>query len=184
MMVEINFLELKKRNMLLYGAITAFLVLLLISSSVLLWQKSSQDQTAEALERQLQANSQKQTEVQDKRILQQSRQTLSQHVSSVEAMAFPTLALVDRMISLLPEKAYFQNFSYDRASGLTMEIQVENLDQVAAYTNALEQESYILESNLNSVNEWQASSESTSYIASFFVQIDEQLWIGETANED
>lgn len=183
-MVEINFLEQKKRNMLLYTALGTFLILLLLSSVLLFWQTSSQETKAEALELQLETNKEQQEKVEDDRILQQSRLTLEQHVTTIEAMAFPTLPLVDRMIALLPENANFENFSYEKEVGLNISIQIKNLDQAAAYTHALEKEMYIENVHLSSIAEGGAESKTDLYVASFFVEIDEELWIGENTDEN
>lgn len=185
MMVEINFLDQKKRNSLLYAALGALFVLLLTAGIILSVQKASQEQTTAILEKQLQENNPKLEVLKSEKVLQDNRLTLENHVLSVGALTFPALSLLERMVFLLPEQAYYENFSYDRRTGLKIDIRIENIDQAAAYASTLNKESYISNADLVSINKTEESgTEAESYIAAFSIQIDEQIWREENTDEN
>lgn len=182
MIVEINFLEQKKKNNLPLWAVGILVVLLLAVVAVLFIQKNNQENSMQMMERQLQANSEKQEKAENEKNMQQSRLVLERNLSVVEAGLFPALPLMDRMIALLPEHAYFNNYAYENGMGLNIEVRVADMDQAAAYTNALEKENYIQMVDLTRVSEV-SMEEDKQYLASFYIQIDEQLWMEAVANE-
>lgn len=185
MMVEINFLDQKKRKSLLYAALGTLFILLLIAGIILSVQKANQEQMAVIIEKQLQENNPKLEVLKHEKALQDDRLTLENHILSVGALTFPALSLLDRMVFLLPEQAYYANFSYDRRTGVEIEIQIENIDQAAAYASSLNKENYISNADLVSINKTEESETNTnSYIAAFSVQIDEQIWKEEHTDEN
>lgn len=180
-MVEINFLAHKKSRLFSYIVAATFVLSLLAGGGTLLVQKSIEERALTELKQQLKQAAPQMATVEKEQILKKHRQTLEDHAASVEQSLFPAILLLDELVALLPEKAYFDNYVFERGVGLMIDVQIENIDQAAAYTNALRKETYIQTVNLSSVVE---SENQSSYIASYQVKVDEQRWMEEMTSAE
>ncbi|MRH42970.1 hypothetical protein GH741_09760 [Aquibacillus halophilus] len=171
-MVEINFIEKKKINIVPFIIAAVFTLLLAASVYLLSWQHTTQQQQLQSIQQQLDNNLAKQEELTSLLNLHEQRTTLEQQITSVEAEIFPTLPLLDSLVGLLPENTYFSNYSFSIDSGLMIDIRTDDIDQVAAYSNLLEQQSFIENIILSTVSR----NEPDNYIASFQLQINQDAW--------
>ncbi|MCT2537949.1 hypothetical protein NC661_02045 [Aquibacillus koreensis] len=170
-MVEINFLETKKRNLTPYILALLFLLLLLGAAFILYWQMVNYEEQVAILEEKRDANIALQTEIRSVEALQAQRNTLKNQVDQLETTRYPTLSLLDQMIGLLPDNVYFESYTFSIQDGLYLDIRVDDVEQVAAYSFALESEDFVNHVEISQIT----NQDATSYIASMYVEMDEQV---------
>ncbi|MDL4841672.1 hypothetical protein [Aquibacillus rhizosphaerae] len=178
-MVEINFLERSKKNIVPYILVVLLVLLLGITVVGLQWQVSYQEEQLSSYKDQLNANLEEQRNLENIEGIQNQRQTLKEQVNEVELSIFPTLSILDKMIILLPEKAYFENYTFTIQDGLYLDIRVESVEQVAAYTNILEMQNFVEVVDVSTINQTDSG-----YIASLYVALNEQSLTEEASDND
>ncbi|WP_226036531.1 hypothetical protein [Aquibacillus saliphilus] len=173
-MVEINFIEKKKYNLVPYLTGAFFILLLVLSGLLLNWQHTNQQQELQSIQQQLNDNLTEQQELTSLQGIQEQRVTLKEQINHLQTAIYPTVPLLDRMIALLPENGYFTNYSFSINEGLTIDIRVNEIEQIAGYTHALEIQNFVDNVTLSTVQ--METTENTTYFASFQLQINEQAW--------
>lgn len=174
-MIEINFIEEKKHNVVPYVIAIVFVLLLVLSGLFLSLQYSSHQQTLDSIQQQIDRNIEKQTEFRSLKTVEEQRLSLGEQVDYVQGEIFPTISLLDHMIGLLPQDSYFTNYSFSIVDGLSIEIRAEDMNLIAAYNHALLQQDFVEIVNLSTID--RTASENAYFIANFEIQIDEQSWM-------
>ncbi|KGP73925.1 hypothetical protein [Pontibacillus yanchengensis] len=183
-MVEINLLEEKeKRNIVPYLlAILSLLLLIGVLSQVYFKQQHLLEKKTISENKITNLKEQQQTLQQtNKNNIQVAREELTKKASQLENQLFPSVDLLKRLITLLPKEGYFVTYSYIGDGTVNVKIQFESMQQIANYTNALEEESYIegLLINMNA-EEVTASQNNTNilprYFATFEFLVIEDKW--------
>ncbi|WP_138415523.1 PilN domain-containing protein [Aquibacillus sediminis] len=179
MIVEINFLDpKKKRNMVPYllGLMT---VAFLTASGYWMFQEyqNLQEQQAQ-LQQEINENRQIQQEYESRTNLAAKRSQLNEQITQLEQEIFPTVPLLKQMVSMLPETGYFDNYSFSLNSDISLVLRVDRLEDVAAYMHSLESQAYVESADVSNISV-NTANESRTYIASFQVSIDQSVWMGE-----
>ncbi|MCA0969930.1 hypothetical protein LCM20_04965 [Halobacillus litoralis] len=146
MVIDINLLEEKEQsNRLPVLIIGAGVILLCLVLAVFYWQKRDLTQEQQLLNEEIQSIQAEQAEFQQTAVdaEQEQRQQLAEAVDRMENRVFPTVALVEKMIALLPERGYFQSYSFEDSGVMDIQVRFDSLQEVAAYTNTLSERNYI-----------------------------------------
>ncbi|QHE53140.1 PilN domain-containing protein [Pontibacillus sp. HMF3514] len=193
MIVEINLLEEKeKRNIVPFMIAFVGIFLLLATMIAIGLQKQAIEAKQEDFQREIQSIQKEQEGY--KNILrdetQADRRQLQQAVDQVEESIFPSVSLLERMISLLPERGYFERYIYTKDNNLQLIVRFDSLQEVAAYTNTLLQEEAISNVELSNITTEQISEQydpleyRPRYIANYEVDIDEAQWKEEVDQDE
>ncbi len=193
MIVEINLLEEKeKRNIVPFMIAVTAIFLLLATIIAIGLQKQSLEAKKENIQQEIQSVQKEQAEyqaiLQDE--TQSDRQQLQQAVEQVEGSIFPSVSLLERMTSLLPERGYFERYIYTKNNDLQLVVRFDSLQEVAAYTNTLLQEESIQNVELSNITTEQINEQydpleyRPRYIANYEVDIDEKKWKGEVEQDE
>lgn len=193
MIVEINLLEEKeKRNIVPFMIAFIGIILLLATVIVIGLQKQSLEAKQENIQQEIHGVQKKQSEYQAvlRDETQSDRKQLQQAVEQVEESVFPSVSLLERMISLLPERGYFERYIYTKNNNLQLVVRFDSLQEVAAYTNTLLQEESIQNVELGNITTEQLNEQydpleyRPRYIANYEVDIDEEKWIEEVEQDE
>ncbi|MGP4061561.1 hypothetical protein [Halobacillus sp. H74] len=187
MVVEINLLEQKeKRNILPFIILGFFVLVSLIIVVTLGFQRSQLVAQTEAKEeriQQIQQDQEKFTQPVDNEGTE--RDQLKDSLDQLKATIVPTIPFVERLVSLLPERGFFESFTLTGASEVTVVARFDTIQQAAKFTNTLNQESVILNVELASV-ETSVVDETEDlydyqprYIASYYLVLNESTLLSE-----
>ncbi|MFC7061646.1 hypothetical protein [Halobacillus seohaensis] len=193
MIVDINLIEEKeKRNLTpwLIVGVTLLIALILLfffwfeSRQISSEQKLTQEQIKEIREEQAVTEGNHITESEGKvKELREAR-------NSVEDTLFPTIPILERMIVLLPERGYIENYSYQVNQTIEIEVRFDSLQKTATYTDALLAEEFIEDVELRDVftespeeglNQFEFRPR---YLASFSVVVNRQYSPEEEGDKD
>ncbi|KHF40946.1 hypothetical protein [Halalkalibacter okhensis] len=179
MLVEINLLPEKQKRDITYPLIS-FIVLILVAvgtTALYFYQSSVKEETTQLREEiyAVQLESVQLTEQ-----LQVKDDTgyaeYAQAVTVLEDKVIPTSLLVDELVSLLPERGFFLNFEYELPGEVKVEASFDQIEEVAAYYDALETSPVVSSVTLSVVDSSHAASLSNEqvlprYFASFIIDI-------------
>ncbi|WP_407269606.1 PilN domain-containing protein [Radiobacillus sp. PE A8.2] len=183
MIVEINLIEPKKRrNRAPY--FISFISILLIAGILFLlyWGNNYFNQQIDNIQQQLATNQETVQEVRAEAALQDNRALLQTQIVQIEQSIFPTVALMDYMIQLLPDGGVFQSYSHGDAA-ITIATQMDTFSDTAAFTNTLQQQSFITSVEANAVQATGVAENQYDYLATYVITIDEQAWMKEANPE-
>ncbi|MBA2173446.1 hypothetical protein H0266_00885 [Halobacillus locisalis] len=184
-LIDINLLEEKEQpNRLPLFTIGLGILLLFLIGAVFLWQNQVLSTEQERLQEEVQMLQAEQANYQavGEDVEQEQRRELVEAANQMDDAVFPTVALVERMIALLPERGYFQSYVFDNSGLLDIQVRFDSLQEVAAYTNALSEERYVdavevgnilTESVDEDLNQFEYRPR---YIATYAVTIHKQLF--------
>ncbi|WP_079479525.1 PilN domain-containing protein [Halobacillus salinus] len=185
MVIDINLLEEKEQpNRLPLLIIGAGVFVLCLIIALFFWQHQALEEEQKLLNEEVEALKTEQTAYQttDQNEEQAQRQQLKEATQQLQATVFPTVALVENLIALLPERGYFQSYTYDDSGFIDIEVRFDSLQEVAAYTNALSERNYATGVEMGSVLTEQTNESLNQfeyrprYIANYTVTIDKQLF--------
>ncbi|MCD5323731.1 MULTISPECIES: hypothetical protein [Pontibacillus] len=194
MKVEINLLEQKeKQNVVPYLlGLVALLALLLIWLLLYMDKQAALDEV-EDVNSQIQQVRVQQQEYQEalKDEVQTNRRELKRSVEALESNLFPAVSLLERMVSLLPERGFFERYVYVRPQSLLLYVRFDDFQDVAAYTNRLIDEDYVSDVSVQQItsNVLEEDLDPTQYrpryVAEYEVTLDKDLWEeGDREDED
>ena len=174
MLPEINLIKQKKRNVVPYVIAFLFIILLLAAILFLDWQATDLQARQDKLQSQVDENVEKQANQISVQNIHRQRETLETQVGKVEEMVFPAVDLLDQMTAYLPQDSYFANYAYSISDGLTLNVQFNELEQVARYSNTLNQQNFITNVSINTISH---QGDEAGYSVALQVTIDEQGWM-------
>jgi type IV pilus assembly protein PilN len=141
MLVEINLLpkkEHKKSSMLIMTL--AGILLFSVSVSIIFFQGSSYENEMAALDKQI-ASLQKLSEAQQAKLSEgengSSAVKLQEAVKWAEQYPHETVPLLQKVIALLPERGFIQNFEYSNNNSVVIQIQFDASRDAAFYLSSL-----------------------------------------------
>ncbi|SDK40923.1 hypothetical protein [Sediminibacillus albus] len=183
MTVEINLIAERRKKQPFTVIITICILLVGCTTALLYIQRSNAENEVAQMESQWQSNREELAHVKNNENFQQSREILAQRIGDVEAAVFPTVALLDKLIELLPEQGYFENYQFDHLEGLILTIRVPSIGHTAAYTHELEKQPFIEEVSVTDIVSMKKGGEDakTSYHSTYDIRIDKQNWQEEAA---
>ncbi|MFC0522451.1 PilN domain-containing protein [Pontibacillus salicampi] len=193
MMVDINLLDEKeKRNIAPYLFLFCTIVMVLSMSLFIMTSHNHLQEEKASVEEsisriQTEQKLLQQTNSNDK---QAARDDLQEKAITVEATLFPTVDLLERMVALLPKDGYFLTYAYEGSGEVTIDTQFDSMQDLAKYTNALNQEDYIDDVSVSmetqDVLETQNGGEILPrYLAHYSIQMEEAKYEkGQDTNED
>ncbi|MBX0358870.1 hypothetical protein [Halobacillus sp. Nhm2S1] len=181
MVVEINLLEQKeKRNILPYLVVTFFALLLLVLGIVFNAQKASLVEESSRLDEQI---SQVQVEQESFAVTSggegTEREQLKDSLEQLKGTVIPTIPVVEELVSLLPERGFFESFALTGASEVTVNVRFDTIQEAAKYTNTLIQQSFISDVELAGVDTDVVDDTEDlydyqpRYIASYYIVLEE-----------
>lgn len=193
MIVEINLLEEKeKRNIVpfLIGLVGIFLLLITFVTVSVQQQalKEQQQSIQQELQRIKKEQASYQAILQDE--TQAARHNLQETVGQVNQAIFPSVPLLERMIALLPDRGYFERYTYTEENNLELIVRFDSLQEVAAYTSELLQKEYIDQVELNNITTEQLSEQfdpleyRPRYIAEYQLDIHRERWMEEVEQNE
>ena len=182
-MMEINFLEIKKINIVPFFLVLILLFLLSSAAGILYWQQQTAQHELDEKQQKLTENQSVEVEIVNLQQIQEERLQLSEQINGVNEVIFPSVALKDQIISLLPSTSTISNFNFDYQNGVILDVQLNNLEQIATYTSTLTEQSYV--TNLVVHNISQSANEDASYYdVSIEMAIDHNAWTREAQNNE
>ncbi|GGD03531.1 hypothetical protein [Pontibacillus salipaludis] len=191
MKVEINLLEQKeKQNMVPYLLALAAVLAILFIWLLLHMDKQAALDEVEEVNGHIQQVRVAQQEYQEalKDEVQTNRLELQRSVEALESNLFPAVSLLERMVSLLPKRGFFERYVYVRPQSLLLYVRFDDFQDVAAYTNALIDEDYVENVSVQQItsNVLEEDLDPTQYrpryVAEYEVTLNEDLW--EEGEED
>lgn len=139
--VQINLLEEKEQKnmapvLLMAGAALLMVLLLLI----FWWQANSVQEETAQLETELQQLEQREAELNSASTdeLATQRQTLQGAVETLEGNDLSVEEMVREMVAMLPERGYIEYFALEDNGTVSVDVRLDNLQQTAAYLDALD----------------------------------------------
>ncbi|WP_077621355.1 hypothetical protein [Sediminibacillus massiliensis] len=183
MVPEINLLEEKPKKDVTFLFITAVLVVLILSSTlILLWQRDVyQVELENALTRIDDIEASKQESLEKTRELEQQRFMLGSQIDAIETTLFPSLSVMERLIDLIPEKLEVKNYQYGLGERLKLTVRSDSMEGIAEYTYSLENQEFInnlLVTNVIKENGVDKKKNKT-YTADFQMEINERYLMEE-----
>ncbi|MFD1018912.1 hypothetical protein [Thalassobacillus hwangdonensis] len=176
MLVEVNLLEQKEqRNMLplLIGGV--FLILALIVFAYFVTQSKQLEAEVAETEAEIAALQSRQTENEQTPVddVITKRMELVKATSQLEASWISATPVIDRLIALLPERGFFQSFTLVDNGQVNLVVRFDTMQEVAAYTSRLEEESYIhgVEVNHVTAEEVDGSEDVYDYMPRYISEI-------------
>lgn len=153
MIVEINLLEQKeKRNILPYIAVAFFALLLFIMAIVFHAQKTTLVNESSRLDEQiLQVQREQENLAGPSEGDGTEREQLKSSLQELKSTIVPTVPVVEGLVSLLPERGFFESFALTSASEVNVNVRFDTIQDVAKYTNTLLQQSFISDVELAGV---------------------------------
>ncbi|WLR46126.1 hypothetical protein LC065_10945 [Halobacillus litoralis] len=183
MVVEINLLEQKeKRNILPYLVVAFFALLLLIMSIVFNAQKSTLVEESYHLDEQI-----SQVQIEQESFAATSggegteREQLKNSLEQLKGTVIPTIPVLEGLVSLLPERGFFESFALTGASEITVNVRFDTIQEAAKYMDILLQQSFISDVELAGVDtEVVDDTEDLydyqpRYIASYYIVLEESM---------
>ncbi|SDP00137.1 hypothetical protein [Halobacillus aidingensis] len=187
MVVEINLLEQKeKRNILPYLVVAFFALLLLVLSIVFNAQKSNLVEESSRLDEQI-----SQVKVEQESIATTSggegteREQLNNSLEQLKGTVVPVIPVVEGLVSLLPERGFFESFALTGTSEITVNVRFDTIQEAAKYTNTLLQQSFISDVELAGVDTYVVDDTEDlydyqpRYIASYYIVLEESTLTNE-----
>ncbi|WP_406944531.1 hypothetical protein ACJA3J_15270 [Halobacillus sp. SY10] len=181
MVVEINLLEQKeKRNILPYLVVAFFALLLLVLSIVFNAQKSNLVEESSRLDEQI-----SQVKVEQESFATTSggegteREQLNNSLEQLKGTVVPVIPVVEGLVSLLPERGFFESFALTGTSEITVNVRFDTIQEAAKYTNTLLQQSFISDVELAGVDTDVVDDTEDlydyqpRYIASYYIVLEE-----------
>lgn len=181
MVVEINLLEQKeKRNILPYLVVAFFALLLLVLSIVFNAQKSNLVEESSRLDEQI-----SQVKVEQESFATTSggegteREQLNNSLEQLKGTVVPAIPVVEGLVSLLPERGFFESFALTGTSEITVNVRFDTIQEAAKYTNTLLQQSFISDVELAGVDTDVVDDTEDlydyqpRYIASYYIVLEE-----------
>ncbi|REJ10731.1 hypothetical protein [Halobacillus trueperi] len=179
--VEINLLEQKeKRNILPYLVVAFFALLLLVLSIVFNAQKSNLVEESSRLDEQI-----SQVQVEQESFATTSgeegteREQLKNSLEQLRGTVVPTIPVVEGLVSLLPDRGFFESFALTGTSEITVNVRFDTIQEAAKYTNTLLQQSFISDVELAGVDTDVVDDTEDlydyqpRYIASYYIVLEE-----------
>ncbi|MEC3882645.1 hypothetical protein VKA52_02760 [Halobacillus sp. HZG1] len=153
MIVEINLLEQKeKRNILPYIAVAFFALLLFIMAIVFHAQKTTLVNESSRLDEQiLQVQREQENLAGPSEGDGTEREQLKSSLQELKSTIVPTVPVVEGLVSLLPERGFFESFALTSASEVNVNVRFDTIQDVAKYTHTLLQQSFISDVELAGV---------------------------------
>ncbi|RCW66399.1 hypothetical protein [Saliterribacillus persicus] len=142
-MIEINFIEIKKVNMVPYFLLFLFLLLTASMSAILYWQYQNAEEVLESNQLQLNNNYSVQTEIVNDNQLQQERLQLSDQVKELQTLTFPSVKLKNDLLTLLPSENQVISYLYEAETGVTLNVLLNSFEDIALFTQELTNTSYV-----------------------------------------
>lgn len=187
MVVEINLLEQKeKRNILPYLVVAFFALLLLVLSIVFNAQKSNLVEESSRLDEQI-----SQVKVEQESFATTSggegteREQLNNSLEQLKGTVVPVIPVVEGLVSLLPERGFFESFALTGTSEITVNVRFDTIQEAAKYTNTLLQKSFISDVELAGVDTDVVDDTEDlydyqpRYIASYYIVLEESTLTNE-----
>lgn len=181
MVVEINLLEQKeKRNILPYLVVTFFAFFLLTLAIVFNTQKSNLVEEAVRLDEQIvQVQAEQESFTTSSGGEGSGREELKTSLEQLKGTIVPTVPVVEGLVSLLPERGFFESFALTGTSEITVNVRFDSIQEAAKYTNILLQQSFISDVELAGVetdvvdNTEDLYDYQPRYIASYYIVLEE-----------
>ncbi|MBN9653834.1 hypothetical protein J0K78_06115 [Halobacillus sp. GSS1] len=152
MIVEINLLEQKeKRNILPYIAVAFFALLLFIMAIVFHAQKTTLVNESSRLDEQILQVQREQENFAGTSEGGTEREQLKSSLHELKSTVVPTVPVVEGLVSLLPERGFFESFALTSASEVNVNVRFDTIQDVAKYTHTLLQQSFISDVELAGV---------------------------------
>ncbi len=142
-MIEINFIEIKKVNMVPYFLLFLFLLLAASMSAILYWQYQNAEEILESNQLQLNKNYSVQTEIVNDNQLQQERLQLSDQVKELQTLTFPSVKLKNDLLTFLPSENQVISYLYEAETGVTLNVLSNSFEDIALFTQELTNKSYV-----------------------------------------
>ncbi|MCA0982600.1 hypothetical protein LCL89_00910 [Halobacillus yeomjeoni] len=188
MTVEINLLEQReKRNVLPLLILAMTGLIIIISLITISLQKNSLETKVVELESEIeslqiqQATIQQSSEGNDA----SSREKLQASLNDLEDTIIPSLPIVERLVSLLPERGFFESFVLTGSEEVSIDVRFDTMQEVAKYTKALQQQDFITKVELNNVSTNTVDTTEDiydyrpRYIADYFLILDKAVLLNE-----
>ncbi|MYL72192.1 hypothetical protein GLW00_15205 [Halobacillus litoralis] len=181
MIVEINLLEQKeKRNILPYIAVAFFALLLFIMAIVFHAQKTTLVNESSRLDEQiLQVQREQENLAGPSEGDGTEREQLKSSLQELKSTVVPTGPVVEGLVSLLPERGFFESFALTSASEVNVNVRFDTIQDAAKYTHTLLQQSFISDVKLAGV-ETDVVDDTEDlydyqprYIASYYIVLEE-----------
>lgn len=192
MVVEINLLEQKeKRNILPYIVVVFFSLLLLVIAIFFSVQRSQLSQQSEVLDQQIeQLQAEQESYSTPTGGEATDREGLRNSLDQLKGTVVPTIPVVEGLVSLLPERGFFESFSLTGTSEVTFNVRFDTIQEAAKYTNTLHQQPFIADVELAGV-ETDVVDETEDlydfqprYIASYYIVLEETTLASKGAQQN
>lgn len=199
MLVDINLLPQteKKRSWGLVTFITGLAVIIAIVVATWFYYQSQLDKV-DVLKSELDANQKLRQTYESQANTQELTPTaeLEQAVTWAETNRKETYLLLDEITSLLPERGFLQNFSYEATGTVSLTVQFDSTRQAADFLNHLQASSFIKNCDLESVStsdlendtemnlDVNKDEELPRYIANYTMELDLEALLPEDPDEE
>lgn len=155
MLVEINLLpqkEAKKKSLLVLSSIS--IAILLIGGFFVYWLNRSYENKLANLEQQISTTEQLVNSEQDKIFSYESSNSLTDLENTVQwAADYPlkTVPVLNKLTTLLPERGFIQNFTYEEIGVINFTVQFETSREAAFYLNSLLESNWLTQAKLTNL---------------------------------
>ncbi|WP_335869186.1 PilN domain-containing protein [Bacillus sp. 2205SS5-2] len=163
MLIEINLLpdKIQKKKAPLYVMVVLMLISLFIFMGVFLFSKSMQKEIA-AKDAQLQTVESYREQLEGQLSTFQTSDSVRQLEDAVKWAAWyplDTVPVMNHLISLLPKRGFFQEFSYQEDGTISLNVQFDSSREAAYYLSDLKQSNWISSATLNQLSTTEVSPE-------------------------